>query len=799
MFCILVPTRLSQCSIDCIYTTPFCRSARTRESRTRSTRDLVFFNRQLSRQSSSEYSILSAIFDSDLTEAALGRAIFTTTLVHRLPQSRTQIDVLIDTGAEISFIDNALAECLHLPVIEEKQIRLHTFGSKEIQSKKCRLVEMNIWDSEGKQHVLKLLTHDVLTQAFKSPKVSNTDIDFLRSLNLSILTHPENALIKPSILLGCDQLWNFMRTDTPPIRLPSGLHLMPTRLGYIISGKQSKEDHEVQQGLQCHPSEISQWNNLWSMTDEDYPQTTTMSSITVNITQEEKDLWDKYWSMDAAGTEEFVGSEREVRATMDQKIWQQFNDTIERREDGYYVRLPWKEHHPPLPDNKALAFKRLVNVWSSLRKDEHLLDKYNEVFQDQLNKNIVEEVDKEEGRQGETIHFIPHQAVLTPQKTTTKLRIVFDASAHYKGCPSLNDVLHRGPVILPSLHGVLLRVRTGRFAVASDVEKAFLQVRLNEADRDATRCLWLRNHKLPPTADNVRTLRFTRVTFGLKCSPFLLAGTTYFHLDQYTDEKELVEEVKRNLYVDNLLLTANTRQETSHFYQRTKCMFQDLNMNLREFTSNDQDLMQFIPAHDRSVNLNPRLLGITWNSSTDQFLLSCKIPKTSPVTKRTVTSAIASVYDPMGWFLPLLFRARVYLQNLWREQCDWDSKLDENQCKEWDEIRDQCDGFEKSLPRFVSPKGDQAILATFADASTNASFSTLPQARYPQRPRTEDKPTLSPPFLRKAAEDRQSCCEVCIPTGDSAAISRGFAGHGMACELNPEILLFDAFANSHQP
>ncbi|KIH62853.1 Tho complex subunit THP2 [Ancylostoma duodenale] len=107
-----------------------------------------------------------------------------------------QVDVLIDTGAEISFIDNALAECLHLPVIEEKQIRLHTFGSKEIQTRKCRLVKMNIWDSEGKQHVLKLLTHDVLTQAFKPPKVSNTDIDFLRSLNLSILTHSENALIK---------------------------------------------------------------------------------------------------------------------------------------------------------------------------------------------------------------------------------------------------------------------------------------------------------------------------------------------------------------------------------------------------------------------------------------------------------------------------------------------------------------------------------------------------------------------------------------------------------------------------
>ncbi|KIH62852.1 hypothetical protein ANCDUO_06859, partial [Ancylostoma duodenale] len=77
---------------------------------------------------------------------------------------------------------------------------------------------------------------------------------------------------------------------------------MPTRLGYIISGKQNEEDHDVQQGPQYHSSKISQWDNLWSMTDEDNLQATTMSSITVNITQEEKDLWDRYWSVDASCT-----------------------------------------------------------------------------------------------------------------------------------------------------------------------------------------------------------------------------------------------------------------------------------------------------------------------------------------------------------------------------------------------------------------------------------------------------------------------------------------------------------------
>lgn len=86
--------------------------------------------------------------------------------------------------------------------------------------------------------------------------------------------------------------------------------------------------------------------------------------------------------------------------------------------------------------------------------------------------NIVEEVEENAMEEGSPVHYIPDQAVLTPHKATTKLRIVFYASAHYKNCPSLNEVLHRGPVILPSLFGILLRFRIGKYGIISDVEKA---------------------------------------------------------------------------------------------------------------------------------------------------------------------------------------------------------------------------------------------------------------------------------------------------------------------------------------
>ncbi|VDO24310.1 unnamed protein product [Heligmosomoides polygyrus] len=233
-----------------------------------------------------------------------------------------------------------------------------------------------------------------------------------------------------------------------------------------------------------------------------------------------------------------------------------------------------------LPDNRAITLRRLYSVWNSLRKDTALLEKYNETFEEQKRLNVIEPVDERDMVEG-TIHYLPHQAVFTPHKNTTKLRIVSDASAHYKDCPSLNDALHRGPVLLPKMYGLLLRFRIGRVALISDVEKAFLQVRLHEVDRDATRCLWLGDHKKPP----------------------------------------------RQLYVDNLLVTMDTPEDGLRVYSRTKEIFNELKMNLREFASNDRAVMETIPAADRSTEEDSKVLGIRFNRSEDQFQIAGTMPR----------------------------------------------------------------------------------------------------------------------------------------------------------------------------
>ncbi|KAK6761277.1 hypothetical protein RB195_022365 [Necator americanus] len=473
------------------------------------------------------------------------------TVMDPMSKKLKEVAVLLDTGAELSFIDNSLAEELGLPTLEETTLRLPTFGSEQIQEELCRKVPLETWDKEGNPISLQLLTHRILTKSLVPPPVLKEDLEYIRRMNLPIRLNERQLRIKPLILLGCDQLWSLIRVDQSQLTLPLGLHLLPTRLGHLLTCHLQSALNTVQV---CHQNrKVQGWTECWSLDARVNVISTNASSDIVD----EKELWARYWSLEAAGTEKFTESEKSVQSVIDKRVWDNFRQTVERRDDAYY---------------------------------------------EQLHQNIVEEVEDEGKTFGDHIHYIP-QAVLTPYKATTKLRIVFDASAHHRDCPSLNDALHRGPVILPQLYGLMLRFRIGKVAIISDVEKAFLQVRLQERDRDATRCLWLRDHKSPPDQENILILRFTRVTFGLLSSPFLLAATTHYNLDQYENDSILVKEIKENLYVDNLLLTADTVEDAVKVYSCTKEMFNAPNMNIREFVSNEQDLMSAIASHDKSAEL----------------------------------------------------------------------------------------------------------------------------------------------------------------------------------------------------
>ena len=72
---------------------------------------------------------------------------------------------------------------------------------------------------------------------------------------------------------------------------------------------------------------------------------------------------------------------------------------------------------------------RSNSVVKRLRENPEMLKIYDDVIKDQLNKGVIESVD-DNSIQEKLMHYVPHHAVVTSSKNTTKLRIVYDASTN---------------------------------------------------------------------------------------------------------------------------------------------------------------------------------------------------------------------------------------------------------------------------------------------------------------------------------------------------------------------------------
>ena len=105
--------------------------------------------------------------------------------------------------------------------------------------------------------------------------------------------------------------------------------------------------------------------------------------------------------------------------------------------------------------------------------------------------------------------YRPHDYVHKPDSTTTKLRVVFDASARTTSGHSLNDCLLVGPKLQVDLFNIIIRFRFFKVAIIADISKMYRQVELNRQERDIHRLLWQSISMQP-----VQTLRMTRVTYG---------------------------------------------------------------------------------------------------------------------------------------------------------------------------------------------------------------------------------------------------------------------------------------------
>ena len=276
-----------------------------------------------------------------------------------------------------------------------------------------------------------------------------------------------------------------------------------------------------------------------------------------------------------------------------------------------------------------------------LRKEPEVLDEYDSIIKEQLNSGVIEKVAELE--ETEKVHYLPHHAVIRKDAETMKLRIVYDASSkERKNGTSLNDCLHTGPSLNPLLFQILVRFRENRVALVGDIEKAFLNIAVDEKDRDSLRFLWVEDVR-----DNnlsIVVCRFCRVVFGLNASPFLLNGTIRHHLDTFVlMDPDFVKRMVEGFYVDDLVTGERTAGNAFTLFKKARDRMAKGGFNLRKWKTNDPELREKISSSETSrevgrledeetyakSKLEPqggtrgeKVLGLAWNCENDTLHFS---------------------------------------------------------------------------------------------------------------------------------------------------------------------------------
>ena len=248
-----------------------------------------------------------------------------------------------------------------------------------------------------------------------------------------------------------------------------------------------------------------------------------------------------------------------------------------------------------------------------------------------------------------------------------------------------------------------MRNRLHPVAVARDLRRAFLQVRIRETERDALRFHWI----VDKTAKQVETLRFTREVFSLAPSPFLLNGVIQQHLENLQSRyPDTVNQIRKSLCVDDLISGGPSTDKAKCWKHEATKIFADAKFELHKWHSNERELETSCEDYGQSFvkeqleNESPKeeckRLGLGWDRA-DDTLHVCFPALPAEETKHGILSNLAKVYDPLGIVAPVMLEGKL----LYRDTCDqkkaWDAPLPE-------EIADWWSKWEKGLLEAVSVK-----------------------------------------------------------------------------------------------
>lgn len=582
------------------------------------------------------------------------------------------VRVILDNGSQRSYITKQLANRLRLDENYSETLNISTFNSTTPLEVDTKVVTFKLQLNDNT--FFEVSTNTV-------PKITNRfHVEFPSEIK-TIASQHELKLADDGrdsdidVLLGMDYYFHLVTEKR--IQATDGLFLVQSKFGWLVGGRYDNTCLLIQETPCLLTIETPSVKHLWELE-------------TIGITNIKDDK-----------------AEEEALKTFYKNV------TYENRE--YTVAWPWRDYPPNLESNYGLALGRLKTLLKRLPKN--LLIEYDGIIKNQAQQKIIEKV-KEDEPTG-ICHYLPHHPILTPEKSTP-MRVVYDGSAKTrKTNNSLNDCLHKGKILQQDISAILIRFRLHEIAVISDIEKAFLQIGLHPKDRDSVRFIWIQNTNQTLDENNLQIYRFTKIPFGVISSPSILSMTIHYHLNNH-DEK-IAAKLLPDFYVDNLVSGISNFEEGHILYTKAKNIFNDASMNLRNWKSNSTQLnKQFAKNNDELSGEVLSVLGIIWNTVTDTLSVKTTINNESN-TKRSILKAISSVYDPLGWFSPILLPAKLLIKKLWQLGVEWDEIIPENELQTWQRIIPQISLIDTyKMTRFIgesTAENSNYSMHVFVDAS----------------------------------------------------------------------------------
>ncbi|GBM86453.1 hypothetical protein AVEN_229228-1 [Araneus ventricosus] len=248
----------------------------------------------------------------------------------------------------------------------------------------------------------------------------------------------------------------------------------------------------------------------------------------------------------------------------------------------YECPLQWKspKMRETLGNNFEVAKKRFADLEKRFNHDESLFDRYNAVTKEQIQAGIIE-MCSDECFIG---YVMPHREVLRDSKSSTKTRIVYDASSKSGTNASLNGCLVSGENLNPNLIDVILKFREHKIAFCGDIARAFLQIEVTKSDRNYLCFLYYKNCD--------KTLPVTMYHFNRHC-------------------------------FDDLFYGSSTIQDAFTLSSDAVLILKDANMNMRKFDTNSKELKNVWLNSNSDIETNEhsdnplKVLGLVWNNLDD--------------------------------------------------------------------------------------------------------------------------------------------------------------------------------------